>query len=122
MHRFVAWLCLIVALAGPLASQARIAYGLLLSRSELGLNVLESGQEVEDEEYDGRDMVATFAHVDVGPTDRFNLALPFDLLSIIPAPITSPSKFREAGWRQGRWKWPPPTARQRCALLQTLLI
>ncbi len=122
MRRFVAWLCLIIALAGPLASQARIAYGLLLSRSEIGLNILESGQEVDDEEYDGRDMVAVFAHFDAGPVGSIDLSLPLDLSFLIPAPITSPSESREAGRCQSRWKWPPPTARERCALLQTLLI
>ena len=122
MRRFVAWLCLMIALAGPLASQARIAYGLMLSRSEIGQNVLESGQEVEDEEYDGREMAAVFAHLDSGALGLLDLALPLDLPYLILASITSPSESREVGWRQGRWKWPPPTARQRCALLQTLLI
>lgn len=122
MRRFVAWLCLIVALAGPFASQARIAYGLLLSRSEIGLNVLESGQEVEDEEYDGRDMVAVFAHFDASPIGLLELALPLDLPSLRSTPIASLCHSRETGWCQSRWKWPPLTARERCALLQTLLI
>lgn len=122
MRRLSTWLCLFVALAGPLASQAKVAYGIALSRAEVGSSVLESGQEIEDEDYDGRDMVTVVAHPDAGPDGLVVLCLPLVIHSFIPVPIDLPCDSHDAWCRHGGWKWPPPTARQRCALLQTLLI
>ncbi len=124
MRRVLAWLCLILGVAGPFASQARVAYGLMLARSEIGSNVLESGQEVDDEEYDGRDMVSVITASNPGPAGLIDLAFPpllfsIESLSIISLPESPGAEHITA---TGRWKWPPLTARQRCALLQTLLI
>lgn len=121
MRRLMAWLCLFIALAGPLASQARVAHGFILSRAEIGSNVLESGQEIEDEDYDGRDTIAVVAHLDAGPGVGLDLSLPMAIVAIAPTPIAGPVDTH-ADRRPGGWKWPPPTALERCALLQTLLI
>ncbi|MBX6312871.1 MAG: hypothetical protein IRY99_08145 [Isosphaeraceae bacterium] len=122
MRRVAAWLCLFIALAGPLVSQAKIAYGIALAVSEIGRNVLESSQEVADEDYDGHDLVTIMAHADAGLDDLQALSLPFDLLALVPLPIIFPSDSHAVERWHGQWKWPPPTAQQRCTLLQVFLI
>ena len=98
MRRLAAWLCLFIALAGPLVSQAKIAYGIALSRAEVGLNVLESGQEIEDEDYDGRDLVTVVvAHPDAGLDGPLALPLPPGIFAFVPAPIASPRTHTPPG-------------------------
>jgi hypothetical protein len=123
MRHPVAWLCLLIALASPLASQAKAAYGLALWLSEIGHNVLESPQEEEDEAYDGHDLLALTASAHVGIDGSSQGLTPaFDL------PPPSPNSFLAAFdvglvlRPHGRVYWPPPTLSRRLASLQTFLL
>ena len=123
MGRRASLLCLILAVAGPLASQAKVAYGLALALSEIGRHVLESTQEVADEDYDGRELVTLAADTGAGLDGLRAPCGAVDSLAPVPIPITtSPSTQREVERWRVPWRWPPPTARQRCTLLQVFLI
>jgi hypothetical protein len=122
MRRLEAWLCILIALTSPFVSQAKVAYGMALCLSEIGGNVLESSQEVADEDYDGRDLVTVMTHGVVGLDRVQTAAFPFQLPALVPTPIASVSDARTAERWHGPWKWPPPAARQRRALLQIFLI
>ncbi len=121
MRGRLAWLCLFLAATGPFVCQARIAYGVLLARSEIGSTTLESGQEVEDEEYDGRDLAAVLSqsnHDLSGPAHDFVNAL--TLATCLPILFIFPRGLDGAGRPRPGWKWPPPTASERAVLLQRL--
>lgn len=123
MRRPAAWLCLLIALASPLASQAKAAYGLALWVSEIGRNVLESPQEEEDEAYDGHDLLALTAPVHAGlDASSYGLTPAFDFLP----PGRDSLLFSFDAWLvlrpHGRVYWPPPTLHRRLASLQTFLI
>lgn len=122
MRRPLAWFCLAIALTGPFVVQARVAYGLALAVSEIGCNVLESGQEIEDEAYDGHDLVAVVAHSDVELGCHHALPLSLDVLTVAPSPILASLGLPIDRYWRGHRKWPPPIARQRRALLQVFLI
>jgi hypothetical protein len=107
MQRVAIWLCLFVALAGPFVVQAKIAYGIALAVSEIGRDVLESGQEVEDEGYDGRDLVTVVAHADAGLDHLQAQPLPFESLVLVPLRIVSPADSHAVERWHGQWKWPP---------------
>lgn len=122
MRRHATWLCLLIALASPLASEARVAYGLGLSLAEIGQNLYESAEEEADEAYDGRAFIAVTPHApaEIDAVTAWPRAFEFltsgALLSLLPAESHLMRR------RHGQWDWPPPTARKRQALLQTFLI
>lgn len=119
-RRIAVLICLFLASAGPMASQARVAYGLAKSLSEVGHNVIEPGQEVEDEAYDGQDIVTMTADVATGLDAP--QALPFAFGFLTPG-LALYSSLEDGPARPlaGRVYWPPPL-RQRLASLQTFLI
>jgi hypothetical protein len=122
MRRRATWPCLLIALAGPLVSEARVAYGLASSLAEIGQNLYESAEEDADEDYDGHELVAVT--VNAPPEIDALTALPgvFDFLTpglLRDLPPASSSLVRH---RHGQSQWPPPTAQKRHALLQTFLI
>ncbi len=119
--RPLAWLCLLLALAGPLVSEARVAYGLALSAAEIGRSVIESTQEEADEDYDGQDAVTVIAKAPVGLDSLLTPPAAFDLAASPPSFDLCPPETRLVPPRHGRWSWPPPTAWQRHALLQVFL-
>lgn len=121
MRQWTAWLCILIALASPVVSQAKVAYGLALSITELGRNILESTQEEEDEDYDGRDVVALAADAPASLDAVTFLPASLDALPGLPPPVLAPVACPVARLRHGQWRWPPPTAQERHALLQTFL-
>ncbi len=122
MQRLTAWLCLLIVLANPMVTQARVAYGLAKSLSEAGRDVLESSQEDEDEEYDGSDITAVTAANVRGVFDSsLSLSAHFELLAAIPA-LCSSVDLGFVLRSEGRVYRPPPTVRERLASLQSFLI
>ncbi len=122
MRRPLGWLCLMISLTGPFVVQARVAHGLALAISELGQNILESGQEIEDEAYDGRDFISIVAHSSAGIDHLHTVPLSFDLPALTLTPTTAPSNPHAGAYWRGHRKWPPPIAQRRRALLQIFLI
>jgi hypothetical protein len=122
MRRRATWLCLWIALAGPLASEAKLASGLALSLAEIGQNLYESAAEDADEDYNGHELLAVT--VNAPPEIDTLTALPrvLDFLTpgfLLDLPPAASSLVRH---RHGQSPWPPPTAQKRHALLQTFLI
>jgi hypothetical protein len=122
MRRPVTWLCLSIALAGPLASEARAACGLALSLAEIGQNLYESAEEDAAEDYDGHEFMAITANAQAGIAVFAELPSPLDILTLVPRLELPPSAFHAVRHRHGLWQWPPATAQERHALLQTLLL
>jgi hypothetical protein len=124
MARPVAWLTLILALAGPLASQARVADGLAHAlAARMVFVVLESPAEHQDEHEACDDLGIVAMTADHDRPDGF-LAYPASWV-MAPAFLLSFSLspgHSDAAWPR-RWRppWPPPGAERRQALLQVFL-
>lgn len=121
MRRATTWLCLLIALASPLLSQAKVAYGFGASLAEIGQTALESAQEVADELDDGHEVITLAASAPVGINSPSAFSPTFDALILLTPSSLLPSAFAAVRERHGQWYWPPPTARQRHALLQVFL-
>jgi hypothetical protein len=122
MRRQATWLCLGIALAGPLASEARLAYGLAMSLAELGQNLYESAEEDADEDYDGHELLAVTVNAPLEIDPLTALPRAFDFLTPESLHDLPPASSYLVRNRHGQSLWPPPTARTRHALLQTFLI
>jgi hypothetical protein len=121
MSRRVVWFCLLIALGGPLLSEARSAHGLAMSLPESERDALESEDEESAEVYDGSEIV-TIPGPNAGLPHNSNLEpLSLDLPASLALPLFTPSDSLNLEQRLRRCERPPPTAQQRLACLQTFL-
>ncbi|WP_422929235.1 hypothetical protein [Singulisphaera sp. PoT] len=109
--------CIAIALAGPMLSQAKLAYGLTLSVAEIGRLLMESAEEQGDEAYDGSEVVALVANPETGLEAPRASTAPFDLTMNPPAASTLLLASEAARPRRERRRW-PPSAPTRQAWLQ----
>ena len=121
MRRFAAWSCLCIILAGPLVVQARIAYGIALSRSEAGKSNFESDREEADEDFDGHELVGVALQQGAASADVLLAPdlLPGLALLALPSLPASADLSGAATPRAGPWRRPPPDASRRHSLLQS---
>jgi hypothetical protein len=122
MRRRTTHLCLILALGGPLLSQASLAASLahLMSEVRAIQNFMEEDPD-EAEACDELSLVAVPSGAQDGPGQGLVLASGFGTPAPSHASVLLPADSG-AGWNV-RWRppWPPPTAVRRHALLQIFL-
>lgn len=116
----LAWLCLLLALAGPLLDQSRRAYGFGLSLEELGQNRYESADEEADEDVagDALTILAIASPHGLHPSDLrgWDGVICWGELPLFDhAQVFEVVRYRHASGQD------PPTAPQRQASLQIFL-
>lgn len=116
----LAWLCLLIALAGPLMDLSRRAYGFGLSLEEMGQTLYESADEEADEAAD-RDTLSSLAIATANGAHAFDPLGSSDFIYWDAVPLGEQVHvFEVARYRLAPGPR-PPTSPQRRASLQIFL-